>query len=94
VTLADVFLPQPAGGHGRRALQLNSRYRPDERSVLINGQRQVLTTAERLVVDRIASRPGSTRDDVVAALAERQVDDAAGVLAGLLRRDIISHLVD
>lgn len=93
-SLSDVFLPPAADAARCRVLQVNSRYAPDGSTIVVNGQRHVLTTAERLAVDFIASHPGSTAGDVADAIAAHGVVDAAGILAALLRRDIVSPLVD
>ncbi|AVR95114.1 JmjC domain-containing protein [Pseudoduganella armeniaca] len=94
VALADLFLSQPAEDSRRRRVQVNSRYAFDGAGVVVNGQRHVLTTAERMAVDFIAARSAALAGEVAEAIAQQGVADADGVLAGLLRRDIISHLVD
>ncbi|AXA92726.1 JmjC domain-containing protein [Massilia sp. YMA4] len=94
VALADLFLPRREDETRGRVLQLNSRYAFDGGSVVVNGQRHVLTTAERMAVGFIAAHPGANAGQVADAIAQQGVVDGAGVLAALLKRDIISHQVE
>ncbi|MCX7291910.1 cupin domain-containing protein [Janthinobacterium sp.] len=93
VSLSDVFLPKSDNETRSRLLQVNSRYTLDDNFVVINGQRNFLTPAERLAVEFISSHPGAITGDVLNHLEEQFVEAPTDVVTALLKRDIVSHIL-
>jgi ribosomal protein L16 Arg81 hydroxylase len=94
MSLTDVFLPNADGEKQEPPLQINSRYEPGKNLLLINGQQHSLTPAERMAVDFVASHPAATTGDVREKLSETGCKFPTEVLSSLMKRDIISHILN
>lgn len=94
ISLADVFLPESNDIWKKRRVQVNTRYALQKGTVVINGQRHSLTAIERKAMDCITSCPGDTAEGILKAIAEQGVENPAEILTSLLKRDLISYLVE